>query len=279
MPLLSPAACTSADLPWPKNKSHTPCRFPDNRSCPVFSRGKDPLSRPLLITGLSLAIHLSLAVLLVGIDVSLTKARALSDAVRVDLVASHPPAEDPSASPDDREKGNAAQEGDHGPDRLDPVEKEAAPPDRHPELFLSKLVPPDEAMQGHDLHPDSEKNTFDDFFNSPGDMAGNWSKVPHSQASWVLKVKAQVYGSWKTPPESAFMPQALQSTYLLRISRHGELLDRTLIISSGNSPFDRSILLALGSVRRVPPPPPEAVGHDDYLELTVSFNPPAGSTR
>jgi TonB family protein len=82
---------------------------------------------------------------------------------------------------------------------------------------------------------------------------------------------------WKAPPEIALIDRTLKTTYLLRISRTGELLDKKLLISSGNSPYDRSVHLALSSLKRLPQPPLFMVAGQDSVEVTMSFTPPKGA--
>ena len=94
---------------------------------------------------------------------------------------------------------------------------------------------------------------------------------------WKSQVRALVDGFWKTPPEISIMDMSLKTTYLLKISRSGELLDKRLLVSSGNSPFDRSVLLALSGVTRLPAPPLVLIAGRDTVEITMSFTPPQGA--
>ena len=73
------------------------------------------------------------------------------------------------------------------------------------------------------------------------------------------------------------MDMSLKTTYLLRVSRSGELLDKKLLVSSGNNPFDRSVLLALSSVSAFPVPPLALIAGRDAVEITMSFTPPKGA--
>ncbi|MDT8272100.1 MAG: TonB family protein [Desulfomonilia bacterium] len=96
---------------------------------------------------------------------------------------------------------------------------------------------------------------------------------------WKAQVKSLVDRVWKTPPEISIMDMSLQTTYLLRVSRNGDLLQKRLLISSGNSPFDRSVLLALNSITELPPPPRILVAGQDSVEITMSFTPPKEKNR
>jgi hypothetical protein len=96
-------------------------------------------------------------------------------------------------------------------------------------------------------------------------------------AMWKARVRSMVENLWKTPPEIEGMDSSLQTTYLLRVSRTGELLQKKLMVSSGNVPFDRSILISLGRVSRLPQPPLVLIAGENWFEFTMSFTPPKGA--
>ena len=91
---------------------------------------------------------------------------------------------------------------------------------------------------------------------------------------WKGRVRSLVDSVWKTPPEISIMDMSLKTTYLLRISRNGMLLDKRLLVSSGNSPFDRSVLLAMNRLKKLPQPPLILIAGRDSVEITMSFTPP-----
>lgn len=97
-------------------------------------------------------------------------------------------------------------------------------------------------------------------------------------ALWKARVRGMVEAVWRTPPEVEVMDPSLQTTYLLRVGRSGELLQKKLLVSSGNAPFDRSVLVALGRIPRFPPPPLVLIASEDWVEVTMSFTPPKGGT-
>lgn len=101
--------------------------------------------------------------------------------------------------------------------------------------------------------------------------------TPTEIALWKTRVRGLVESLWKTPPEIESMDAGLQTTYLLRVSRSGELLQKKLLVSSGNVPFDRSILIALGRANRFPQPPLILIAGQDWVEVTMSFTPPKGA--
>jgi hypothetical protein len=94
---------------------------------------------------------------------------------------------------------------------------------------------------------------------------------------WKTRVRGMVESLWRTPPEIEAMDPGLKTTYLLRVGRAGELQQKKLLVSSGNVPFDRSILVALGKVTRFPVPPLALIAGEDWVEVTISFTPPKGA--
>jgi hypothetical protein len=108
----------------------------------------------------------------------------------------------------------------------------------------------------------------------PGQGRGQGGGTPSEIALWKMKVRSMVNGLWKTPPEIEVMDKSLMTTYLLKVSKTGDLLSKKLMVSSGNVPFDRSILIALGRVNRFPPPPLILIAGEESVEITMSFTPP-----
>ena len=74
----------------------------------------------------------------------------------------------------------------------------------------------------------------------------------------------------------SFLDANLKTTYELRISREGDLLARRLMVSSGNRPYDRSVLLALERVKHLPPPPLAVMAGKQWELFVISFSPPLG---
>ena len=105
-----------------------------------------------------------------------------------------------------------------------------------------------------------------------GPAGGTASEI----ALWKSRVRGMVESLWRTPPEIEQMDASLQTTYLLRVGRAGELLQKKLLVSSGNVPFDRSVLVALGRIGRFPQPPLVLIAGEDWVEVTMSFTPPKG---
>jgi len=95
------------------------------------------------------------------------------------------------------------------------------------------------------------------------------------EAVWVAHVKEIVYDRWKYPP-GITLDASLKVTFFLRISRNGNLLEKNLILSSRNTPFDRSVMIALNSINKIPPPPIGLVAGRNELEINMTFSPPRG---
>ena len=98
-----------------------------------------------------------------------------------------------------------------------------------------------------------------------GVMGGNRIAVYKSIIRNIIRKR------WKVPPEMAISRGTLKASYMIKISRNGGVLDRKLIMSSGNRPYDRSILMALNSIDRLPVPPLELIAGSDTLEIIMTF--------
>jgi outer membrane biosynthesis protein TonB len=226
----------------------------------------------------SIGMHLLLLLALVDIQFS-PKPLPSFDTYEVDIVTDVPNAAMPApnagkAIPDFSRKSDALKS-------LDAIQKEKALPDAKAELMPSKIEPPKQEEQAYEPPQLPKAETPPRATAQPTAGPGRQGNPTDENAYLVGKWKSQVKGLvdrvWKTPPEIAAMDMSLKTTYILRISRTGDLLDRKLLISSGNSPFDRSIQLALGSLKRLPQPPLVLLGGQDSVEVTMSFTPPKGA--
>jgi TonB family protein len=160
---------------------------------------------------------------------------------------------------------------------LGEVKKEDATKKSSPKLSPSDIKP--------ETHEESQDMPYSGSLIKPqgqsgagtGQVQGPAGGSSSEIALWKTKVRGMVEGLWKTPPEIENMDVRLQTTYLLRISRTGALLQKKLLVSSGNVPFDRSILIALGRASRFPAPPRDLIAAEDWVEVTMSFKPPKGA--
>jgi hypothetical protein len=157
------------------------------------------------------------------------------------------------------------------------VKKEKATKESSPTLSPSDIKP-EAPVESQDMPYTGNLNkpqgsTVAGSGQAQGTTGGTSSEI----ALWKTKVRSMVEGLWKTPPEIENMDAMLQTTYLLRISRTGGLLQKKLLVSSGNVPFDRSILIALGRASRFPAPPLMLIAGEDWVEVTMSFTPPKGA--
>jgi outer membrane biosynthesis protein TonB len=160
---------------------------------------------------------------------------------------------------------------------LGEVKKEKATKESSPTLSPSDIKP-EAPVESQDMPYTGNLNkpqgpTVAGSGQAQGTTGGTSSEI----ALWKTKVRSMVEGLWKTPPEIENMDAMLQTTYLLRISRTGGLLQKKLLVSSGNVPFDRSILIALGRASRFPAPPLMLIAGEDWVEVTMSFTPPKGA--
>jgi hypothetical protein len=226
---------------------------------------------------LSFICHI--VMILAVVDVHLSgKKMDTSDVYEVSIVAGMPAAQaggGESASIPEGKKFIYNKRSEHA--SLDEVKKEKATKETSPQIS-----PPEIKPQAHAESPDmtnagslARPQGISGAGTGPG--RGPTGGTPSEIAIWKARVRGLVETLWKTPPEIEGMDTSLQTTYLLRVSRTGDLLQKKLLVSSGNVPFDRSILIALGRVSRFPQPPLILIAGEDWVEVTMSFTPPKGA--
>jgi periplasmic protein TonB len=229
--------------------------------------------------GTSLFFHLLLILAMVDIDFS-PQDKPVYDVYEVDIVAQAPSS---VRAPAARESASTKymNSKEDAPKSISEINKEKALPDITPEVSPSKIEPQPGSREEQDPLPDTKSEAPSrSTAHSPDagqGRSGNPDQSSYLLALWKSQVMYLVQRVWKAPPEIALVDKALKTTYLLRISRGGELLDKRLLISSGNSPYDRSVHLALSSLKRLPQPPLFMVAGQDSVEVTMSFTPPKGA--
>ncbi len=106
------------------------------------------------------------------------------------------------------------------------------------------------------------------------DVGGSGILVPDQILIWKARITAIISHLWEKPAELSIVDMSLLTTYRLRVNSDGSILEKELILSSGNMPFDRSVLSALNRVIRFPPPPLILISESDTFEIVISFSPP-----
>ena len=156
------------------------------------------------------------------------------------------------------------------------VRKEQGGKDHAPE-FSPSDIKPETPVETPDM-PDAASLIRGQAKGTPGGgtARGPAGGTASEIAIWKARVRGMVETLWRTPPEIEEMDASLQTTYLLRVGRAGELLQKKLLVSSGNVPFDRSVLVALGKISRFPQPPLVLIAGEEWVEVTMSFTPPKG---
>jgi hypothetical protein len=233
--------------------------------------------------GISLVLHAVLMFALVDIEFSPTDIPAY-DVYEVSIVSSVPSARQPATS-GKTSSGTKKYVYHKGSDAssISSIKKDSAIKDRAPELKpadIEPIKPPDDEPS-----PDIPSSASDDLSQRLQEYEAAGTSLPSGPSSlssnpvgiWKAQVRSLVDGLWKTPPEISIMDMSLKTTYLLKISRSGVLLDKRLLVSSGNTPFDRSVLLALSGVTTLPVPPLVLIAGRDIVEITMSFTPPKGA--
>lgn len=233
--------------------------------------------------GGSLVLHAVLMIALVDIDFSRTEIPSY-DVYEVSIVSSAPSARQPASSVKTTSAGKkyVYRRGSDST-AISSIRKDSVAKDRAPELKPADIEPI--KPQDTEPLPDISSSGRDDLserlreYESAGASGplGSKSLSKNPVNIWKAQVRSLVDGRWKTPPEISIMDMSLNTTYLLKISRSGVLLDKRLLISSGNSPFDRSVLLALSGISKFPVPPLILIAGRDAVEITMSFTPPKGA--
>jgi len=228
--------------------------------------------------GISVVCHAVLLVALVDLEFSRAQIPDY-DVYEVSIVSSAPAAERARTSV--KTSGTKKYVYRKGVDSssISTVKRDKALKDRTPELSPSEIEPvkPQEADTLDDGSYPGEEDFQQPGGYQPGGSVTGAAALPNPVGVWKSQVLALVQGLWKTPPEISIMDMSLKTTYLLKVSRSGDLIDKRLLVSSGNSPFDRSVLLALSSVARFPVPPLALIAGRDAVEITMSFTPPKGA--
>lgn len=237
-----------------------------------------------LFVGISFICHLVLILTVVDIDFS-PKDITNYDVYDVSIVSSVPSVKQPGSSV--KISGGKKYVYRKGSDQraLSGIKKEKVLKDRTPELSPDDIEPvkreDDESLP--DIDAGSQDNLSTEMKKYEAATTGDLDRNSLTRLStnpiniWKAQVRSLVNSRWRTPPEISIMDMSLKTTYLLRISRVGELLDKRLLVSSGNNPFDRSVLLALNSLQRLPNPPLVLIAGRNDVEITMSFTPPEGA--
>ncbi len=230
-------------------------------------------------TGISFIMHVVLVSWLMGIGFS-ARDRQVIDVYEVSIVASAPSrTKEPMKASSTRyvhKKGRAELKS------LGEIRKEKALPEVKHKLTPSKIEPPEEQTREPEPEHRPEMPDAASQAQAPhGTVQAGAGRVSdeaaYQKAVWISQVMSLVQRIWKAPPEVAFVEKSMKTTYILRISRGGELLDKHLLVSSGNKPYDRSVLIALNSIKRFPQPPSFMMAGKDSEEFTMSFTPPKGA--
>lgn len=237
-------------------------------------------------TGISLLAHFLFILALVDVSFSPRDDLSAFDVYEVDIVTSVPSAGKAALSQGTATSGQSSTKKyvyHKGSDQsgISGIRKEQGPKEKAPELTAKDLEPLEVKEQERawdDTAPEAAAGgpPPDTGGTSPGRLGRGPGESSNLVSVWKAQVKMVVDSVWKTPPEISVMDTSLKTTYLLKISRGGELLDKKLLISSGNGPFDRSVHLALSSVSKLPQPPLILIAGQSSVEVTMSFTPPKG---
>jgi hypothetical protein len=97
-------------------------------------------------------------------------------------------------------------------------------------------------------------------------------------ASWKTGVKSTVESQWKVPQGLDIKNNPLQTTYILRVNKAGELFKPKPLVSSDSGIFNKSILDTLEKIHGFAPPP-SILATDEkwvWVKVTMTFTPQKG---
>ncbi|MGC9325042.1 MAG: TonB family protein [Desulfomonilia bacterium] len=242
------------------------------------------MKRLSTFVAVSLIVHLVIVLGLVDVRFS-SRTVDISDVYEVSIVTEVPSSgakSAPSQSPQAPQGKKYFYQKGADLTSIGEIKKERALKEHAPELTPSDIKPVQQEREelnsgqggpGEDLPSSVAAAQGGTVASGSGSVTGAADEI----TLWKAQVRSLVDRVWKTPPEISIMDMSLKTTYLLNVSRGGDLLQMRLLISSGNSPFDRSVLLALNSVTRFPPPPLVLIAGQNSVEVTMSFTPPKGA--
>lgn len=228
-------------------------------------------------TGISFLLHAILVVWCAGIG-GATSSRQASGVYEVDIVTYVPPARVASATDAAREMNAACKESEGDAKSLSGIEKEEALPALSPVRSADLVKQASEKLRAPEpqARPSQERGMAPEL--APPSMPRGKPDIRQGESSYLVALwKSRVRGildmALKNPAARAKSDLSLKTTYLLRVSREGELLDKRLLVSSGNGAFDRSVQLALENARGFPRPPEALLAGRESVEFPLSFAP------
>lgn len=168
------------------------------------------------------------------------------------------------------------------------VELEKAPLAPEPEVALQEAKPqPDKPEE----KPPEEKQDLEKSQASVGDpvtsapqkieapestttvapVAGNDRQIRIAQATWQSALLARIETRKRYPTEARNRGEQGTAKIQFSIDRHGNLVNATIIESSGHAILDEEALAVLQRASPLPPPPAHMQGESVALTLPLSF--------
>lgn len=230
-------------------------------------------------TGGSIILHLLLIIVLVDLDFS-GKRSSPYDIYYVDLVSAMPYSSDERSVVAKPGVKIASEVTGETISSLPGIEKENFLPNPQQEYApLNRNTLSTDIEENEARPPEGELSDYTAHNPAPPIMGQGFPKNNqgdsfHMVSLWKLQVKRTVDTAWKTPFDTLISNMPLKTTFLLKISRKGDLLDKKLLVSSGNRVFDRSIQITLDNVKRLPDPPLAMIAGQGSVEITMTFTPP-----
>lgn len=204
----------------------------------------------------SLLMHLALAAAAIFLP-DWTEYRIPAQQVReVALISAPQPEEKPAVQ---EPPPQAAPEPEPVPEPA-PVPKQA---EKTPEQQKPAEAPPQQPA----AQQPADSSTTDENSGGGSDIKVDSEDFPYSY--YLSLIRYRIKESWRPPLQTPGESGMLTTVIVFRIQRNGGVSDVALENGSGRFLFDQAARRAIGSMRRLPPLPPEFSG--DYLTVHIEF--------
>ena len=230
----------------------------------------------------AVAVHLLAAL---ALDQGWRGERAPRDPQRVEAVQARlitleaqapEPAPAPQAPPE--RQPPPERQADNPPQKAIPTEPEAARPEREPARENAPPAPaepvePEREAVDDPAPADAWREALGDRFDSAleqeaAELAA--SRAEQVTASYVGDIVARIEGNWSRPPSAR---NDMEAELLIALVPTGEVVNVTVVRSSGNAAFDRSAEVAVRQAAPFRVPDDPALFERDFRALRILFKP------
>jgi hypothetical protein len=224
---------------------------------------------------ISLILHLALFSTIVGVGIS-KKQKSQYNVYEVSIVAPMPysrAATQPEAALAEAKKyvrpETSTIKG------FSEIAKEQAVKEKAPSFKPIELEPKLKGGKGDKQTAQPEgPNLSSEPWASAGMASNAWEGSQESIENWKNSVKKTIKDHLNLKGIPSKIPH--NPMFRLKISRNGQLISKSLILSSKNISFDKALEIAMNKVTNLPVPPRAVLGDNPFVEVVMEFEPPSG---